>query len=88
MVIISKRILLIDRWEKDGQKHSRLSVVADRTQFLGGGNAPSNSNTSFSDSAPSTASAPTPAPVATPAPAPVEDVPVTDAPADDENLPF
>lgn len=25
-----------DRWEKDGQKHSRVSIVADNVQLLGG----------------------------------------------------
>ena len=28
-------------WEKDGQKHSILEVVAERTQFLGSGNGKS-----------------------------------------------
>lgn len=27
--------LQYDEWEKDGQKHNRLRVVADRTQFVG-----------------------------------------------------
>ena len=27
-----------DRWEKDGQKQSRLTVVAESVQLLGGGN--------------------------------------------------
>lgn len=27
-----------DRWEKDGQKQSRLNIVAERVQLLGGGN--------------------------------------------------
>ena len=27
--------LKYDEWEKDGVKHNRLSVVADRTQFIG-----------------------------------------------------
>lgn len=27
-----------DRWEKDGQKQSRLNVVAESVQLLGGGN--------------------------------------------------
>ena len=27
--------LKLDEWEKDGQKHSRLGVVAERVQFLG-----------------------------------------------------
>ena len=25
-----------ERWEKDGQKHSRVSIVADNVQLLGG----------------------------------------------------
>ena len=28
--------LKYDEWEKDGQKQSRLSIVAERTQFMGG----------------------------------------------------
>ena len=31
-----------DRWEKDGQKQSRLTVVADSIQLLGGGNKQDN----------------------------------------------
>jgi single-strand DNA-binding protein len=27
--------LKYDEWEKDGQKHSRISVVAERVQFMG-----------------------------------------------------
>ncbi|MFH1230797.1 MAG: single-stranded DNA-binding protein [Planctomycetota bacterium] len=27
--------LQLDKWEKDGQKHSRMKVVANRVQFLG-----------------------------------------------------
>ncbi len=34
-VLVEGRLKL-DEWEKDGQKHSRLSVVAERVQFLGG----------------------------------------------------
>jgi len=37
--------LQLDRWEKDGQPHSRLRVRADRVQFLGGrpaGSAPAS----------------------------------------------
>lgn len=29
--------LRLDRWEKDGQKHSKLEVVANRIHFVGGG---------------------------------------------------
>ncbi len=41
--------LQYDEWEKDGQKHNRLRVVADRTQFMG---APKR--VEYSDSAAST----------------------------------
>ena len=41
--------LQYDEWEKDGQKHNRLRVVADRTQFMG---APKRAE--YSDSAAST----------------------------------
>ncbi|MDI6787361.1 MAG: single-stranded DNA-binding protein [Planctomycetota bacterium] len=27
--------LKLDRWEKDGQKHSKIKVVANRVQFIG-----------------------------------------------------
>ncbi len=27
--------LKLDRWEKDGQKHSKLKVIAERMQLLG-----------------------------------------------------
>lgn len=32
-----------DRWEKDGQKQSRLNVVAESIQLLGGGNKQNDS---------------------------------------------
>lgn len=35
-----------DRWEKDGQKQSRVSVVADNVQLLGGRSEADNSSTS------------------------------------------
>jgi len=31
--------LKLDRWEKDGQKHSKLRVVAEKMQMLGGRDA-------------------------------------------------
>jgi single-strand DNA-binding protein len=34
-VLIEGRLKL-DRWEKDGQKHSKLKVVGERLQMLGG----------------------------------------------------
>jgi single-strand DNA-binding protein len=33
-ILIEGRLKL-DRWEKDGQKHSKLKVIADRIQLLG-----------------------------------------------------
>jgi single-strand DNA-binding protein len=48
--------LKLDEWEKDGQKQSRLGVVAERVQFLGGrGGGSSSKATSgeFEDAAPS-----------------------------------
>ena len=32
-----------DRWEKDGQKQSRLNVIAESVQLLGGGNKQNDS---------------------------------------------
>ncbi len=32
-----------DRWEKDGQKQSRLNIVAESVQLLGGGNKQNDS---------------------------------------------
>jgi len=85
--------LKYDQWEKDGQKHSRLLVRANRVQFLGGrpqgqGGAPDQSGGQGSYQA-----APAPAPAAAPAPAP-EPAPQPPPPAggdtmgNDENLPF
>ena len=31
--------LQYDEWEKEGQRHSRLRIVADRTQFMPSGSA-------------------------------------------------
>lgn len=47
--------LKLDEWEKDGQKQSRLGVVAERVQFLGrgGGSGASRSNDEFADAPPS-----------------------------------
>lgn len=38
-----------DRWEKDGQKHSRVSIVADVVQLLGG-KSESNSDGGYQQS--------------------------------------
>ena len=35
-----------DRWEKDGQKQSRVTIVADNVQLLGGKSESNNSGTS------------------------------------------
>lgn len=74
--------LKLDRWEKDGQKHSRLTVVADRVQFLNNIN-PNNNNSSFADTpAAGSSSDAAPAPQAAPVQNDTAEV------ADDENLPF
>ena len=80
--------LKYDQWEKDGQKHSRLSVRATRVQFLG-----SPRGAEFRD-APPDVSAPQPPPsydAAPPAPAgggaPTPPADLNDT-ADDDNLPF
>ena len=44
-VLIEGRLRL-DRWEKDGQKHSKMRVVADRMQMLGGRSSGGASRTS------------------------------------------
>ena len=82
-VLVEGRLKL-DRWEKDGQKHSRLGVVADRVQFLGGGSSAPSNSASFSDAAPSAPTQAAPAPVTAPAEAPV----AAEAAVDAENLPF
>lgn len=33
-----------ERWEKDGQKHSRVSIIADSVQLMGGGEKQQGSN--------------------------------------------
>ncbi len=65
-----------DEWEKDGQRHNRLRVVADRVQFIGGRRGGGGRDDDAEGGSPSQ-SAP-PAAAAT-----------TDPPAgDDDNLPF
>jgi single-strand DNA-binding protein len=39
-----------DRWEKEGQKFSKVSIVADSVQLLGGNNADGGSPGSYSGS--------------------------------------
>ena len=77
--------LKYDEWEKDGVKHNRLSVVADRTQFIG---APKRS-AEYSDSAESAGGAPRSAPEARSAAPRQAMAAAEEAPAGDEdNLPF
>jgi len=68
--------LQYDEWEKDGQKHNRLRVVADRVQFLG---TPRDASYRDSDGAPAAESAPM---IVPPPPSPDEGV------EDADNLPF
>ena len=88
--------LKYDEWEKDGQKISRISVVAERVQFLG---APRSSEPRDGGAPPRreqppmrAPAAPSPEPAA-PSPAP-ESSPASQPPAqdesfgDDDNLPF
>ncbi len=79
--------LKYDQWEKDGQKHSRLLVRANRVQFLGG--RPQGQGDEGAGQG-SYRSAPAPAPAAPePEPAPQPPPPAgADSLDDDENLPF
>jgi len=56
-VLIEGRLKL-DRWEKDGHKHSKLRVVGEKMQMLGGrsGGSPTSGGGPSSSSAPATAS--------------------------------
>lgn len=60
-VLIEGRLKL-DQWEKDGKKQSKLSVVAERVQFLskgpggGGGGGRSNPSSEFEDTPPARSS--------------------------------
>jgi single-strand DNA-binding protein len=99
-VLIEGR-LRYEQWEKDGQKHNRLGVVAERVQFLGspakgtefgdgGGKYPAsnqNSNVGGSDqqSQPPVDAGVPPAPPAVQAGEVAKDNPLND---DDDNLPF
>lgn len=70
--------LKLDAWEKDGQKHSKLRVVADSVQFLDFGNRGERSpggDTSAPASEPSAPAAGMPSTGAPAAPSPAEDEP-------------
>ncbi len=78
--------LKLDEWEKDGQKNSRLTVVAERVQFLG---APKRS-AEYGD-APQGGGARKAGPVRGAPPAQAEEAsaaPVEPPAGDDEDLPF
>lgn len=78
-----------DRWEKDGKKFSKLAVVAERVQFLGGGGSGSGSefrDTPASNRGPSTSTQPAgPANEEPPSGGPPEP---EDSAEDEDNLPF
>jgi single-strand DNA-binding protein len=71
--------LKYDTWEKEGQKHSKLRVVGEKMQFIGGrgdgGGSRSGGESEFAESAPGT-----------PAASSAQQVPAGQAPKDD--LPF
>jgi len=62
-VLIEGRLKL-DEWEKDGQKQSRLGVVAERVQFIGGrgtGGSRQAAGSEYDDAAPARSSGKAPA---------------------------
>lgn len=98
-VLIEGR-LKYDEWEKDGQKHNRLSVVAERVQFLG---APRNAQYGSGAGGDDDGQRPArssggygqrPAPASRPAPPPADDGGAGEPPpempegGDEDNLPF
>ncbi len=66
--------LKLDTWEKDGQKHSKLRVVADNVQFLDGGNR-GERGAGGASSAPAASEPPSQATAAPSAPPPADDEP-------------
>jgi single-strand DNA-binding protein len=77
--------LKYDEWEKDGVKSSRLTVVAERVQFLGSPKGGAGDQGSQEDGA--APRGPGNAPAAAPTPPPAERV-ADEVRGDDENLPF
>jgi len=73
--------LKFDQWEKDGQKQSRLTVVAESVQFLSSGRRSEGGTAEYSD-APARENRSAAAPAA---PARQDDGP---PPGDDDDLPF
>ncbi|NQU40981.1 MAG: single-stranded DNA-binding protein [Lentisphaerae bacterium] len=81
--------LKYEQWEKEGQKHSKLLVRANRVQFLGG--RPQGQGGDDESQREGRAPAPADRPAAPPAPEPVPEPPPAGATTemdDDENLPF
>ncbi|HAS83060.1 MAG TPA: single-stranded DNA-binding protein [Verrucomicrobia bacterium] len=77
--------LKYDEWEKDGQKFNRLSVVAERVQFLGDGTGAGRSGSSAQDGSMSSGGGSGAAPVTAAAPAAARGAAAgTVAEADDE----
>ena len=78
--------LKYDEWEKDGQKHNRLSVVAERVQFMG---APRR-GAEFSDTAADGDAGPggRPSPQGAPASRNAPPADEFQPPVDEDNLPF
>lgn len=56
--ILAECHLKQDRWEKDGQKRSAISIVADRVQLIGGNGENSNSKGSSANARKNANSAP------------------------------
>ncbi len=72
--------LKLDEWERDGQKQSRLGVVAERVQFLGSGGGGGGAERAETSRAPARDSAPPP---------PAANPPAGEPPAgDSDDLPF
>jgi single-strand DNA-binding protein len=75
--LLAEGRLQYDEWEKDGQKHNRLRVVAERVQFLSSPRGAEFRDGSSKENADN--------PEARQAPAPAEPA---DSGGDDDNLPF
>jgi len=77
-----------DRWEQDGQKKSRIRVIAENIRLLGGGSAGSRSGQEFTEDAGEGGGAPAAPRASRPAPRPApEPEPDAEGPAKDE-IPF
>jgi len=79
-VLVEGRLKL-DEWEKDGQKQSRLGVVAERVQFLSSRSGASRTGGEFDD-------APAARPATRPAPAAGDRVPQEEILDGQDEVPF